>query len=66
MNQIKGVPVHKNEHFSYVKFSEVEKVLGVEQAQKFDEWMTGKTCPIVGHDMVAYSWDFQYWVELYN
>ena len=65
MRKIKGVPVYDNGAVRYVKFSEIDTVLGHEKAKQFDEWMTAKTCPIVNKEMVAYVWDFEVWAYMY-
>jgi len=54
-NLLYGVPVYANEHFTYIKFSDIPDNL----KESFEKFMNGQTCSVINGESVVYSHDWE-------
>lgn len=42
-----------------IKMSSIKNILYAKDLKKFDKFMQGQTCGLIGNEVIVYTWDFE-------
>lgn len=45
--------------YQYVRLEEIREMMGKRRFKKFNKWMGGQTCPMIGNEVAVYPCDLE-------